>query len=118
MESYWARFGGQRLSRRRALALTGATAGSAAILAACGGSSSSSSGPGAGGGAGNGLVTAPVDVTNRAKVGGVYKWFVSQDSPSFDQHLSQQWIDTAGGMVYSRLFHYFFDYTQPTENAV
>src|SRR4051794_22322206 len=46
--SYWSRFTGSRMSRRRALALTGGTALGAAFLAACGGSDSSSSGNGGG----------------------------------------------------------------------
>ena len=43
-DSYWSRFKDSRMSRRRALALTGGTALGAAFLAACGGSDSSSRG--------------------------------------------------------------------------
>ena len=37
-DSYWSRFTDSRMSRRRALTLTGGTALGAAFLAACGGS--------------------------------------------------------------------------------
>ena len=47
-ESYWSRFRDSRISRRRALALTGGTALGAAFLAACGGSDSGNSSDGGG----------------------------------------------------------------------
>src|SRR5215212_141260 len=43
-DSYWSRFTNSRMSRRRALALTGGTALGAAFLVACGGSDSGSNG--------------------------------------------------------------------------
>lgn len=65
MTSYWSRVLAQRLSRRRALAATGAGALGAAFLAACGGG---------GGDSGprdlSGLLTVPVDETRNAKRGG------------------------------------------------
>jgi ABC-type transport system substrate-binding protein len=70
--NYWTRITQQRLTRRRALVLTGATAAGAAFLAACGGSDSSS-----GGGssdakkeAANDKLYKPVNETKSAKRGG------------------------------------------------
>ena len=68
MASYWDRVLDSRLSRRRALAVTGAGAAAAALLAACGG------GGGDGGTKGpvdsSGLLYTPVDETKNAKRGG------------------------------------------------
>jgi dipeptide transport system substrate-binding protein len=71
-DSYWSRFTESRLSRRRALTLTGGTALGAAFLAACGGSDSDSGGGSSSGPKDNsGLLTQMKDQTSQAKRGGV-----------------------------------------------
>src|SRR4051812_33824174 len=71
-ETYWSRFTNSRLSRRRALTLTGGTALGAAFLAACGGSDSNSSDSGGTSPPADksGLLTAMKDQTANAKRGG------------------------------------------------
>src|SRR5712691_8208369 len=62
--NYWSSVWPQRLSHRRALAATGATAAGAALLAACGGKET---GPA---GTASGLVSKPLDETKTAVRGG------------------------------------------------
>ncbi len=73
-DSYWSRFTGSRLSRRRALALTGGTALGAAFLAACGGSDSNGSGDSGGSSGGpkdnSGLLTQMKYDQSQVKRGG------------------------------------------------
>ena len=72
--SYWNKVLDSRLSRRRAIAATGALGGAAAFLAACGGGdddSPSSSGP-AGPKDTSGLLANITDETKNAKKGGTY----------------------------------------------
>src|SRR5690349_19243834 len=68
MDNYWTNLTRTRLSRRRALVMTGAGAAGAAFLAACGGSSSDNKG--GGGEAKSGLVTKAVDESSKAIRGG------------------------------------------------
>src|SRR4051794_20552900 len=72
MANYWTNVTQQRLSRRRALVMTGAGALGAAFLAACGGSDSSSSSSGGGGAPkdASGLLTVLKDESSVAKRGG------------------------------------------------
>src|SRR3954466_15886064 len=73
MSGYWNGILTRRISRRRALAGTGALAASAAFLAACGGSSGGSGGGDKGGGSDkSGLLTDPKDTSAQAKPGGVW----------------------------------------------
>jgi peptide/nickel transport system substrate-binding protein len=73
MKSYWNKVLDSRVTRRRAIAATGALGSAAAFLAACGGGDgdSSSSGP-AGPKDTSGLLTNITDETKNAKKGGVY----------------------------------------------
>src|SRR5262245_11447410 len=80
-ESYWQRFGDKRIGRRRALAIAGATAGGAALLAACGSSGSGGSGKT---GDKSGLVTTPVDTTKEAKRGGTIKDYIRGEPATLD----------------------------------
>jgi ABC-type transport system substrate-binding protein len=89
-QGYWGRTLGQRLSRRRAIASTGAAGLGAALLAACGGSDSG----GSGGGGKNepqapvsSLITQQKDTTKEAKKGGTLKFTVPGDIPNFDAHI-------------------------------
>jgi ABC-type transport system substrate-binding protein len=79
-QSYWSRTLEHRLSRRRAIAATGAAALGAAFLAACGGD----------GGRDEeevvGLVTQPADTRKEAKRGGTLRFSVTADIPNLDPH--------------------------------
>ena len=79
--NYWTRSLSQRLSRRRALLVSGAGAMSAALLAACGSGSSNSR---ATTGASSSLVVQPVDTTKQAKRGGVLKDRAAAEPPLLD----------------------------------
>src|SRR5829696_2600876 len=74
MQDYWSRFTDSRMSRRRALTLTGGTALGAAFLAACGGSDSSGSSSDSGGSSGpkdnSGLLTTMKYDQSQVKRGG------------------------------------------------
>jgi hypothetical protein len=83
--SYWDKVVSSRVSRRRALAATGAGAFSAAFLAACGGSDDDSSSTGGTGGTGDsGILAKPVDTTSQAKAGGTIKDFYTAELTDMD----------------------------------
>jgi peptide/nickel transport system substrate-binding protein len=77
--NYWSKVLDRRISRRRAIAATGASAAAAAFLAACGGG---------GGGDGvqesSGLLSLPVDSSDRVKRDGIFKDRLLSDPPSLD----------------------------------
>jgi peptide/nickel transport system substrate-binding protein len=84
--NYWSKIVSQRISRRRALAATGGTALAAAFLAACGGDDDNDSGAG-GGSAGtdkSGLLVKAEDSTSKAKAGGVWPHFVTDEVRTMD----------------------------------
>ena len=62
--NYWASVTQQRVSRRRAIAITGGTAVGAALLAACGGSNEASDAKKAENAS---LIVKPSDTTSKAK---------------------------------------------------
>ena len=79
--NYWASVTQQRVSRRRAIAITGGTAVGAALLAACGGGSSTSDEKKAENAS---LIVKPSDTTSKARRGGVMKWFSPNEPAHFD----------------------------------
>jgi ABC-type transport system substrate-binding protein len=83
MENYWTTVLSRRLSRRRALAVTGATAAGAAFLAACGGDSNDSGGFRDD----SGLVTRPADETGQARRGGVLVNRTTSEPNTMEPHL-------------------------------
>ena len=95
--SYWTRTLNQRLSRRRALAATGATGLAAALLAACGGGDDGGSDGGT-----SSLLSKPVDASNGAKKGGIMNFWRDREVDSSDPHLTTR---NAPGSIstYSRL---------------
>jgi peptide/nickel transport system substrate-binding protein len=74
------------VSRRRALAATGAGAFGAAFLAACGGGDddSSSTGGSSGTGSSNSIVAKPVDTSSQAKAGGTIKDYYTAELTDMD----------------------------------
>src|SRR5262245_59569449 len=103
MESYWSRALGSRLSRRRALALTGSTATAVALLAACG----SSGGGGSSGAAKkptSELITEPDDTSKTAKHAGTDKWYSTTEPNHLDgQAQGQSQLNQFNGFAYCSL---------------
>ena len=85
-DNYWSRLLDGRISRRRALAATGAIAAGAAFLAACGGSDSGSSGGGGTQKDVSSLIVKPVDETKNVKRGGTYKTRGTFEPITLDPH--------------------------------
>jgi hypothetical protein len=75
---YWTSTLVARVSRRRALAMTGSAAAGAAFLAACGSGSSKETTPA------SSLVIAPSDTSKQAKRGGVAKMNLTSDPASWE----------------------------------
>jgi hypothetical protein len=103
MANYWHNALAGRISRRRAIATTGAGALGAAFLAACGGGGSSSDkGPVQDP---SGLLAKIEDTTKSAKPGGVWPSALNADLPTLDPNQT-----TSGSALapygYSRLFLY------------
>jgi peptide/nickel transport system substrate-binding protein len=88
------------MHRRQALAMTGAGAAGALVLAACGGSSDNNKTTGQN----SGLVTPPTDSTSKAKRGGVWPDSHTSDIQSFDPHFMSIPSSPLNTMTYSRLF--------------
>lgn len=112
--TYWTSVVSKRLSRRRALAATGATAAGAAFLAACGGSGSDSGGSRSK--QGPGLIVAMADDTKSMVRGGIYKSTLSTP-PSLDPHGSGSHV-THVWMNYSQLFKIKPGYMQETDGDI
>jgi ABC-type transport system substrate-binding protein len=77
---YWNSFLERRVSRRRALAATGGSAAAAAFLAACGGSDADDKAPRDV----SGLLSQPVDTSEKVVRGGTWPGFIQADVPHFD----------------------------------
>src|SRR3954467_8978737 len=80
--NYWDALTHSRITRRRAILVTGAGAAGAAFLAACGGSNKSETKPA--GENQSSLVSKPVDSSSQAKPGGTVKDFANADIVNFD----------------------------------
>lgn len=110
-DSYWSRFAGQRMGRRRALALSGGSAAAAAFLAACG------SGSEGGDGDKSGLIIKAEDTFKQAERGGTLKRETPTDTPTFDFRTP---ISAGGGSTscYSCLVAAIPGYLRPTESEI
>jgi ABC-type transport system substrate-binding protein len=121
--NYWSRILRHRMSRRRALIGTGGIAASAAFLAACGGDDDDDGGGTAGTTGGqpsdtSGLVTQPVNETDKAQHGGVYigtqenAFAIAPDPHQIGAHGS------VGYRVYSQLFRIKHGVLQNTDGEI
>jgi ABC-type transport system substrate-binding protein len=98
--TYWSSVLDSRISRRRALAVTGSTAAAAAFLVACGGSDNGGSKDGDK----SGLLATPVDTSKQAKRGGINKWYFTSENATLDIHVAGAPLNVPRTMVYSDLF--------------
>ena len=97
MQDYWTALTQQRLSRRRAMAATGAGAGIVALsLVGCG---SGSSNPKESKSAKSSAYYEPQDSSAKAKSGGVFKGFDTSDPPSMDP-LTSPAFQTTSAIAY------------------
>src|SRR5438094_201574 len=102
-DNYWTHTFTWRLSRRRALATSGAAATGAAIMAACGSGKAGSNAPGGQ----SGLVSQPVDTTNKAIPGGVWQTSRNSDVTTIDPTTSNSSSNLAEVVpYYSTLLKY------------
>lgn len=114
-DSYWAAVTQSRLTRRRAVAATGAGI-LAAGLAACGGGSSSSGGAGSGP---ESLVAKPVDTSSKAVKGGVFQGVLPQDPNVFDVITGTSADVNHPARAYSRIIKYqTYKYPDKVQPAV
>src|SRR5438105_13797853 len=79
---YWEGSLGARMSRRRALAVSGASA-AAILLAACGGKTNNG-GSAAPGGGNSSLISTASDTSQQANRGGTSKFYNTADAATFD----------------------------------
>lgn len=103
-ESYWARTLQDRLSRRRALAATGAGVLGTALLAACGGGDGDTSK--GGGKQGTGLLYKPVDTSKQATKGGILQSYRLGGVEHFDQVTGNFSTQFHTDHTYSRLVRF------------
>jgi ABC-type transport system substrate-binding protein len=96
INSYWSGLLARRAGRRRALAMTGGAAISAAILAACGGKDDGESKESA-----SGLLVKPADTTKQAKRGGTIRDRTHGDVNSLDSALGSVTFNGIGSHVQS-----------------
>src|SRR5581483_7590056 len=105
MQDYWSAFAHRRLTRRRALAMTGTSAAGAALLTACGSSSTTSPAGGSSKPADDksGLVTKPEDAARSAKPGAVLKTFTTSDPITLDPLNPVNPLNVPAAFIYSTL---------------
>ena len=102
---YWTNVLSARLSRRRAIAATGAAGLGAAFLAACGGSDRGSSKPDEAKKA-PGLLFEPADTTKQATRGGIWQNFVLSEPQGFDPYRGDNITFQHTVHAYQRLLSY------------
>src|SRR5215218_3944129 len=103
MDNYWNKLSAGKLTRRRALAGTGAGALGAAFLAACGGSDSGSSGESGSAKTSSDAVTKPEDQLKEAKRNGIIKDRTFGDVSTQDPFAANNTLNAIAGQVYSSL---------------
>jgi peptide/nickel transport system substrate-binding protein len=136
--SYWHRVLSSRVSRRRALALTGASAAAAAFLAACGGDEEKAPSTGATGatgatgptgaigatgatgatGAPSGLVAQPKDTLAQAKAGGTLKDYANSEPAHLDAQQPLASLNFEARNVYGMLLREEAGHGGPTQSKI
>jgi ABC-type transport system substrate-binding protein len=99
MAGYWTKVLSGRVSRRRAMASTGAGAAAAAFLAACGGGDGDDGAPQDT----SGLLAKREDTSKDAKTGGTLIMTNPADPPHFDPHLLTLPAAAATSLIYTKL---------------
>ena len=107
---YWASVTDRRLSRRRALAATGAGVAGAALLAACGSDSGGGNGSDS-----SGLVSKPVDTSKQMVRGGTMKTYWDADISDYNVHFTRNAGQSIPNNVYSRFIQMKSEYMKPGE---
>lgn len=107
--SYWPRLAQARASRRRMLIAGGSAAIGATFITACGGSNDTSSQKEAA----SGLITAPIDQSKTAKMGGTFLSFLRTEVQNFDPLFTSAPTQTPATMVYNRLVRSKPGYLKP-----
>jgi ABC-type transport system substrate-binding protein len=104
LASYWDKALNHRLTRRRALIGSGASAAALAFLAACGGSDDGGGTPDTTAGDTSGLLAKVEDTLKSAKQGGTMKWTQASEPLHFDgQAQGQAQLNIYNGMAYESL---------------
>lgn len=98
-KNYWSSSLARRIGRRQALAASGVTAIGAALLVACGGGTDAPRTPKDA----SGLLTQPVDTSNRARRGGILKRNGTGEG-SLDPNLSVSGVSSYHEVANARLF--------------
>src|SRR4051812_6239954 len=111
---YWSTLLAESYGRRRALALAGASAAGAALLAACGSGASS----GKSTSNKSSLASEPVDTTKNAKRGGIMKDRAFADPPTLDVLTPNNPATPFCHDIYSGLVQFKPGYFKPSENAI
>ena len=108
---YWQSITNRRVSRRRALAVSGMAALSTGILAACGGDGDTEP-------AGSGLLSVPKDTLSQAKRGGVMKDRIHAEPATMDISTANAPLNAFCSACYSSLVQFKPGYMRPSENEV
>ncbi len=98
--SYWTAILDHRISRRHALAASGAMTASAAFLAACGGNDNKKGAASSDNADKSGLITKAADTSKQAKRGGVVKWFAPNEPAHLDVQMDQASMNQHKNLVY------------------
>jgi peptide/nickel transport system substrate-binding protein len=113
--SYWESTLKSRVSRRRAMAATGAFAAAAAFLAACGGDDDNG---GDGGGGDSGLVAKYEDTLKQAKSGGILKEYTNSEPANLDAMQPLASLNFQARNVYGTLLKEEAGYKGPSQSKI
>jgi peptide/nickel transport system substrate-binding protein len=113
--TYWDRVLQSRLTRRRAIAATGASAAGAAFLAACGGGDGDSS---SGSKDASSLLTPVRDDSKSVQRGGTFKFFLNSDQQNYDPTFTSLPNQSFTNMVYGQFWNYPGGLLKPSDGTI